>query len=107
MTELPVIQDCALDERQLADQVQRYRKLAQHVTEIDRSAGRVEVQLDAAVPTDLIARTIEIERGCCPFYELDYDAAPRRLTITVGDTALDGRLDPLVAALTAPAQPAP
>jgi hypothetical protein len=107
MTQLPMVQDCALDERQLADQVQRYRTLAQHVTEIERSAGRLEVQLGPTAPLELIAQTIAVERGCCPFYELDYDAASCRLTITVSDTALGERLDPLAAALTARAQPAP
>ena len=51
----------------------------------------------------LLAQTLAVERGCCPFLTFDYDASARRLTARVADAALDAGLDALAAALRPPA----
>lgn len=51
----------------------------------------------------LLAQTPAVERECCPFLTLDYDASAQLLTARVADAALDAGLDALAAALRPPA----
>jgi hypothetical protein len=46
-------------------------------------------------------RTLAVERDCCPFLELAYDKAARRLEISVADRGLEPALDVLATVLRA------
>jgi hypothetical protein len=39
----------------------------------------------ADVESSAVTETLEIERGCCPFFELEWLADERTLTIAVSD----------------------
>jgi hypothetical protein len=53
------------------------------------------------VPESLVLRLIEIERGCCPFFEMAWDGASRRLAIEVQDSDHEPALEAIVSALGA------
>jgi hypothetical protein len=53
------------------------------------------------VPESLVLRLIEIERGCCPFFEMAWDGASRRLAIEVHDSDHEPALEAIVSALGA------
>lgn len=89
---------CSLTDSGLVEQLDRYRTLGTAVTRITQQALGLLVWFDTSVDPALVSETIEIERGCCEFFTLDYDASERRLSITV-----DGpeRLDALAALTSA------
>ena len=69
MTELPVLH-CALDADGLAAQIERYRILAAHVVASARDEGELTVDFAATVDRGLLERTLEVERGCCSFFNI-------------------------------------
>lgn len=98
--ELPLARSgCSLTDSALAEQLDRYRRLgtmAHRITEHDLS---VVVWFDPDVDLAWLEETIAIERGCCAFFTLDYDASERRLSITVDDPGRLGAVGVLVSAL--------
>ena len=42
---------------------------------------------------------MEVERGCCPFFELEPDPERRELVVTVADPAQEPALDAIAYAL--------
>jgi len=99
-TELPLAA-CRLDAEGARQQAGRYRALAAHAEVVSRGPGTLVARFDSAVDKDLLAETLAVERDCCPFLELDYDEADRRLEISVGDRDLEPALDALATALDA------
>jgi hypothetical protein len=97
--ELPVARaSCALTDGALAKQLERYRRLgATAASVIQRDLGLV-IRFEPGIDLALLGETIAIERGCCGFFTLDYDAANRQLSITVDDR---DRLDALGALASA------
>lgn len=91
--ELPVVRaSCTLTDSALAKQLERYRRLGTMATSvIQRDLGLV-IRFEPDIDLALLSETIAIERGCCGFFTLDYDAANRQLSITVDDR---DRLDAL------------
>ncbi len=96
------VANCALDEAEGREQLARYRRLGELACGVQRS----DLELTVAFGTDvdaallgLLARTIEVERRCCPFFRLDYAAAERRLTIAVADPVRRSALDAIASAL--------
>jgi hypothetical protein len=96
---LPVIAECRLDLPGLRAQRERYRRLGEHVAGINRAARSFTVRFDAAVDPELVAETVAVERECCPFFELGFDAGGRRLTVSVDDPRQAAALDALLFAL--------
>lgn len=90
---------CTLDDTALGKQLDRYRKLG--TTALDIKAGELalEIAFSAELDVDLLRATIAIERGCCSFFALDYDASERRLSIAIDDHAHGDALKTLLAAL--------
>ena len=88
--------DCTLDEQRLAAQLGRYRQLSTLVLDVNRERSARRVRFDPGVDRELLEQTLAIERGCCSFFVLDYDASERVLSIT---TEPD-RADALSALLT-------
>ena len=90
---------CALDRAGLQDQGARYARLATSVTGAERTDGALTVEFGPEVDRELLKRTLAIERECCPFFELAYDEAERRLRASVGDAEHAPALEALAAAL--------
>ncbi len=91
---------CSLNALELAAQLDRYRALGRAAAEVEDEPGRVIVGFSEDPPAALLQQTIEVERGCCPFFRLDYDPDSRRLTVTAEDAEHRDGLDALVQALT-------
>jgi hypothetical protein len=95
------IAECKLDLEGLRAQRERYRKLSAALEGTERAAGVLTARFSPALDEELLNRTLAIERECCEFFRIDYDAADRVLTVRVDDTQLDPALDGLRHALTA------
>jgi hypothetical protein len=91
---------CALDEAGRAEQLERYRTLAAHTAEVEHEPRRVVVRFADDPPTSLLERTLEVERGCCPFFDVQYEPVSRRLVIAVEDPDRDRDLDAFADVLT-------
>lgn len=74
MDPLPMAPSCALDETGLGSQLERYRQAGDGARLIERTRRTLVVDLDERVDTRLVAETIAIERECCPFFTLDWEA---------------------------------
>lgn len=97
--ELPVAPaGCGLDNPSLTVQLDRYRQLGTTAASITKRGLVLEVCFDAELDVELLQETLAVERQCCGFFTLDYDATDRRLSISV-----DGpdRLDALSVLLSA------
>ena len=98
--ELPVAPAaCSLDSDGLPAQRARYAELAGHVTGVERSGPRLVAELDDAVDEVALGELIAVERGCCPFFRLDYDERRRRLAVSVADEDQEPALDSIEEAL--------
>jgi hypothetical protein len=90
---------CALDDTQLAEQLARYRQLSGSALGVERNGPTARIVFSQRVETELMQHTLAIERRCCNFFTLDYDASQRVLTITTDPKHSNG-LTALIAALT-------
>jgi hypothetical protein len=94
-----MIAACRLDAGGLRLQRDRYRALGAHATTVSRKPQRLTVRFDAGVDLDLLRETVEVERGCCPFFGLAPDLERRELVVSVAapehDPALDAIADQL------------
>jgi hypothetical protein len=89
----------ALDDRQLAQQLSRYRRLINSVLSLQRDGCSARVRFVEQVETDLLDETLAIERGCCGFFTLDYDSSSGVLSIGTEPERADA-LSMLLDALT-------
>ncbi len=98
---MPVaIPECRLDASALGPQISRYRRLAEHVTGIERNPGEVRVQFDEDVPDGLLTRSPS--SGTAARSSASSTSQPGgTLAFTVANVAQDSRLDSLAALLTA------
>jgi hypothetical protein len=90
---------CSLAPEELHAQFERYRAIGRVAAGVKHEPGRVVVRFADDPPSALIERTLEVERGCCPFFETDYDAASQRLTISVDQPGRRPSLDSIAHAL--------
>ena len=100
------IAECRLDLVGVRAQRDRYRAIGRRLERIDRHPCRLTAQLTPEVDEALVEETVEVERGCCPFFSIDYDRDRQRLSIEVSDPAHDPALDALRHALTGGQAPA-
>jgi hypothetical protein len=96
---------CTLDHGALGEQIDRYRRLGSAALSIEDRDARLVITFGADVDLDLLRETLAIERACCSFFTLDYDAATRRLSIGIDDPARADALTTLRCAVRGP-QPA-
>jgi len=98
---------CTLDDRSLGEQLDRYRQLGKTALSIDELELGLVIAFSAEVDIDLLHETVAIERRCCSFFALGYDASERRLSIAIDDPARGDALRVLLSALrdSAPAPP--
>jgi hypothetical protein len=104
--ELPTVAlSCSLSETELRAQLARYASAGRGAEVIERAQRRRVIRVASDVPESLILHLVEVERGCCPFFEMAWEGASRRLVITVPDSDHEPALDAIVSALsTAPDQ---
>ncbi|MGZ4186940.1 MAG: hypothetical protein ACXVUE_17050 [Solirubrobacteraceae bacterium] len=96
-----VAPSCSLSEAELAEQLARYRAAGQSAEVLEREQRRRVIRVSPDVPEPLILRLIEVERGCCPFFDLTWDGPSRRLTVEVPDSDHEPALEAIVSALGA------
>jgi SAM-dependent methyltransferase len=95
-----IASSCSLDAAERAAQLERYRALGRHAAEAEHDPGRVVVRFIDDPPAGLLERTLEVERGCCPFFDIGYEPVGRRLVIGLEDPDRERDLDAIAAALT-------
>ena len=66
-------------------QSDRYRALGDHGAASEREPQAVTVRFDDDVDLDLLLETVEVERGCCTFFDLAPDVHRRELVVSVAD----------------------
>jgi hypothetical protein len=99
--ELPMaVAGCGLDQAALTEQLTRYRRLGAGAAVTRRSPLELVVDFAAEPDRGLLDTTMQVERGCCSFFALDYDEAARRLTVAVADPERQGALDAIQAAVS-------
>jgi hypothetical protein len=91
---------CNLEPMELHEQLERYRAIGRLAAWVEQEPGRVVVRFADDPPSALIDRTVEVERDCCPFFDIDYDPAIQRLAISVDQPDRLPSLDAIVRALT-------
>lgn len=82
---------CKLDPPGQAAQRARYRALAEHVESTERGSDVLVVGFGPRVDPALLARTVAVERECCPFFAIEVEG--RRLAVSVADAAHAPGLD--------------
>jgi hypothetical protein len=91
---------CILTAGELAAQLERYRAIGRLAAGVEREPGRVVVRFAGDPPSALIERALEVERGCCPFFEIGYDPVTQRLAISVDGPDHHAGVDAIAHALT-------
>jgi hypothetical protein len=99
MDSLPIAPSCALDEPGLRLQLERYRRAGRGASLVERNLRRLVVQLEPHVDVALVDAALAIERECCPFLTLDWQASTRRLTVSTGEREHESALDGIAFAL--------
>ncbi len=94
-----VAPSCSLSEPELRKQFARYRAAGEGAEVIEWAGRRRVIRVARAVPESLIDTLVEVERACCPFYELTWDGASRCLTIGVAARDHEPALDAIGYAL--------
>ncbi|MGN6872930.1 MAG: hypothetical protein ACTHMY_31475 [Solirubrobacteraceae bacterium] len=91
---------CSLDTDELAAQLERYHEIGRLAAGVEHESGRVVVWFVDDPPRALIARALEVERGCCSFFEIDYDPVTQRLAISADHPDHRPGVDAIASALT-------
>jgi len=64
-----------------------------------RDADRIVVDLDEGVDLELVAAIVAVERECCPFFEISWQADVRRLEMSVASAEHAQAIDAIEYAL--------
>jgi hypothetical protein len=96
---------CSLDEARLREQLERYRTVGRAASVKSRTERCVVLEVGDEAPDGVIEELVAVERACCPFFELDWQPASRRLTVAVASAAHVAALDAIVLALGFAATP--
>jgi hypothetical protein len=98
--DLPMAPDgCTLDDSGLGEQLDRYRRLAAHAVTVQDGDAELVIEFGAGIDIDLLDKTVAIERRCCSFFRLGYDASTRQLSIGIDDPARGDALAVLASVL--------
>lgn len=100
MDELPLAPpSCSLDADGLRAQLHRYRAVGASATYVRRAPRSLEVGVAADTSDALVAELVAVERACCPFFALDWNAGARRLVVGVAGVEHEPALDAIADAL--------
>jgi hypothetical protein len=97
MTSLPMA--CSLDEAVLRSQLERYRTAGRDATIIERAPRLLIIAIGDQTPAGVVEELVAVERGCCPFFGLDWEPAERRLAVSVADAWHEPALGAIASAL--------
>ncbi len=92
---------CALDEAGLDAQLARYRAVGKGARVLARSPRRAVIGVSARVSERVVEQLLAVERACCPFFELAWEARTRRLTVAVPSAQHEPALEAVLGALGA------
>jgi hypothetical protein len=81
MKDLPLA--CSLDETGMAAQRARYAVVARHLVSLAHGDRALKARLDETLDGAVLRELIDVERECCPFFEIGYDATERVLSVSV------------------------
>jgi hypothetical protein len=95
---IAAIPSCALDESGARKQRARYARLAPSVASLEREPEALLIEFVEDLDRQMLDETLDIERTCCPFFQVEFDAA-QRLRITVEEDAQLQALDAIAYAL--------
>jgi hypothetical protein len=90
---------CRLDAAGRREQAGRYRRLRASIAAIRRRDDALDVSFAAGVDASLLRDTVDVERACCPFFDLRLDDHSRTLHVAVAGPEDAPALDALAAAL--------
>jgi SAM-dependent methyltransferase len=96
--ELPIA-ECRLDLDGSRAQRDRYRAIGAGIARLARQPNRLDAWLAPEADPGLVAEAINVERECCPFFEIAFDPAERRLSVGVTDPSQEPALDAISYAL--------
>jgi hypothetical protein len=96
---------CRLDRTGRREQADRYRRLSASVTAMQRRDDALDVSFAAAVDLSLLRDAVDVERSCCPFFDLRLDDLARTLRISVAGADDRPALDALAAAMRPEGEP--
>jgi hypothetical protein len=99
MERFPMISSCALDETELGQQLERYRRIGEGARIVEHHRQTLVIEVDPNVEPELIGEAIAVERQCCPYFALDWEAGRRRLAVSVSTAAQQPALDAIAFAL--------
>jgi hypothetical protein len=88
-----------LSDPELREQLARYRAVGDGAEILEWTARRRAIRVAGSVPEPVVEKVVEVERQCCPFFELSWERAARRLTISVSASDQEPALDGLTYAL--------
>jgi hypothetical protein len=90
---------CGLTDAELGDQARRYAAIGTGAVVRSRDRRRITLHLGADVDSAAVEETVATERGCCPFFELEWLPDTRTLTIAVSDARDEPALTAVAGAL--------
>jgi len=90
---------CALDEAGLRSQHERHRQTDEGARMVERRSRRLVVDFNEHVDPRLVEELLVVERECCPFFELGWEADLRRLTVSISQLEAEPALDAIAFAL--------
>jgi hypothetical protein len=96
--DLPVVSSCSLDEKGLRAQRERYRSAGRGAIMLQRTSRSLVVEVGER-GTGVVPELVDVERECCPFFDLDWDPRTRRLSISVSERDQEPALDAIEFAL--------
>ena len=100
MKALPTLPDsCSLDAPGQREQAERYRRAGRGAELVERSPRRLELLLAEDVESAELERLIAVEQECCPFFEIEWRPAGRRLSFSVAREQDGPALDAIAYAL--------
>ncbi len=90
---------CALDKSGLQAQLARYRAAGEGAIRLERTPRRLVIRVGDQAADEDIAEMIGVERGCCPFFTLEWAPRERVLAISVARPEEEPALDAIAFAL--------
>jgi hypothetical protein len=99
MDPLPMAPSCDLDQSGLRRQLERYRRAGSGAVLVERTRRCLVVDLDEHVDRSAVEEAIAVERECCPFFTIGWEAERRRLTVSVSQPEHEPALDAILYAL--------
>ena len=97
-TQLPVVASCSLDADGLRRQRERYRRAGEGAKVAEKDTRRLVVEVEPG-SEETVAELVAVERECCPFFGLDWDAGRRRLSVSVAEREHEPALEAIAYAL--------